>query len=213
MANVMILGAHGQIATLVRQRLLRETQHHLNLFLRHAKRITDVDRQRETVYDGDVTDTDKLTKAMSGSDLVYANLGNSGIEDQAKSVVKAMDANHIKRLIWISTLGIYDEVPGAFGRWNHKMLDGGYLETYAAAANVIENSDLAYTIIRPAWLSNKAIVSYELTQKGEPFKGTEVSRSSIADLVVNLINHPRQHIGESLGVDQPHTQGDKPSFY
>ena len=116
MANVMILGAHGQIATLVRHRLLKETQHHLNLFLRHAKRITDVDRQRETVYDGDVTDTDKLTKAMSGSDLVYANLGNSGIEDQAKSVVKAMDANHIKRLIWISTLGIYDEVPGAFGR-------------------------------------------------------------------------------------------------
>ena len=170
MANVMILGAHGQIATLVRHRLLKETQHHLNLFLRHAKRITDVDRQRETVYDGDVTDTDKLTKAMSGSDLVYANLGNSGIEDQAKSVVKAMDANHIKRLIWISTLGIYDEVPGAFGGWNHKMLDGGYLETYAAAAEVIENSDLAYTIIRPAWLSNRAIV--EFTEETHAKRGT-----------------------------------------
>ncbi len=113
--------------------LAKETQHHLNLFLRHAKRITDVDRQRETVYDGDVTDTDKLTKAMSGSDLVTPTW-ELGFEDQAKSVVKAMDANHIKRLIWISTLGIYDEVPGAFGRWNHKMLDGGYLETYAAAA-------------------------------------------------------------------------------
>ncbi len=71
--------------------LAKETQHHLNLFLRHAKRITDVDHQRETVYDGDVTDTDKLTKAMSGSDLVYANLGTAGM-DQAKSVVKAMDA-------------------------------------------------------------------------------------------------------------------------
>ncbi|PLC31980.1 NAD(P)H-binding protein, partial [Lacticaseibacillus rhamnosus] len=129
-------GAHGQISVLVGHRLLKETQHHLNLFLRHDKRITDVDRQRETVYDGDVSDTDKLTKEMSGSDLVYANLGNSGIEDQAKSAVKAMDANHVKRYIWISTLGIYAEVPGAFGRWNHKILYDGNLETYAPAAKV-----------------------------------------------------------------------------
>ena len=93
------------------------------------------------------------------------------------------------------------------------MLDGGYLETYAAAAKVIENSDLKYTIIRPAWLSNKNIVSYELTEKGEPFKGTEVSRRSIADFVVKLINDPSKHIGASLGVDQPNIQGDKPSFY
>ena len=72
---------------------------------------------------------------------------------------------------------------------------------------------LKYTIIRPAWLSNKNIVSYELTEKGEPFKGTEVSRRSIADFVVKLINDPSKHIGASLGVDQPNTQGDKPSFY
>ncbi len=56
-------------------------------------------------------------------------------------------------------------------------VDGGYLETYGAVAKVIEESDLDYTIIRPAWLSNKDIVSYETTiKKGEPFKGTEVSR-------------------------------------
>lgn len=73
-------------------------------------------------------------------------------------------------------MGIDDEVPGNFGKWNHQQLDGGYLETYGAAAKVIEESDLDYTIIRPAWLSNKDIVSYETTQKGEPFKGTEVSR-------------------------------------
>ncbi|ETA91417.1 hypothetical protein O982_25250, partial [Mycobacterium avium 10-5581] len=72
----------------------------------------------------------------------------------------------MRRLIWISTLGIYDEVPGEFGRWNHRMLDGGYLETYAAAAKVIESSRLDYTIIRPAWLTDKDEVDYEITQKG-----------------------------------------------
>ncbi len=87
------------------------------------------------------------------------------------------------------------------------------METYGAAAKVIEESDLDYTIIRPAWLSNKDIVSYETTQKGEPFKGTEVSRKSIADLVVSLINNPSKEIRHSLGVNQPNTDGDKPSFY
>lgn len=213
MTNVLILGAHGQIARLATNQLLQATDHHLRLFLRQPERLTITDQAREEVVDGDVLDSAALTKAMAGIDVVYANLGNAKIEAQAKSVVAAMTKAGVRRLIWISTLGIYDEVPGAFGQWNHKMLDGGYLETYAAAAKVIEQSSLAYTIIRPAWLSNADTVSYELTQKGEPFKGTEVSRKSIADLVVKLINDPQQHIGESLGVNQPGTDGDKPSFY
>jgi len=119
----------------------------------------------------------------------------------------------VSRLIWISTLGIYDEVPGNYGKWNHQMLDGGYLETYAAAAKVIEDSDVTYTLIRPAWLSNKDEIDYETTKKGEAFKGTEVSRKSIAAVVAKLVADPSQANRESLGVNKPNTDGDKPSWY
>lgn len=213
MANVLILGAHGKIAQLVETQLLAETDHHLTLFLRNADRLNVTDSKRETVIEGDAADKGELIKVLDGIDIVYANLSGKNIEDQAKAVVSAIDRTNVQRLIWISTLGIYDEVPGNFGKWNHQQLDGGYLETYGAAAKVIEESDLDYTIIRPAWLSNKDIVSYETTQKGEPFKGTEVSRKSIADLVVSLINDPSKEIRHSLGVNQPNTDGDKPSFY
>ncbi|MEN2347114.1 SDR family oxidoreductase [Lentilactobacillus parabuchneri] len=213
MANVLILGAHGKIAQLVETQLLAETDHHLTLFLRNADRLKVTDSKRETVIEGDAADKGELIKALDGIDIVYANLSGKNIEDQAKAVVSAIGRTNVQRLIWISTLGIYDEVPGNFGKWNHQQLDGGYLETYGAAAKVIEESDLDYTIIRPAWLSNKDIVSYETTQKGEPFKGTEVSRKSIADLVVSLINDPSKEIRHSLGVNQPNTDGDKPSFY
>ncbi len=91
---------------------------------------------------------------MADVDLVYANLAGSNIEDQAKTVVKAMNANGIKRLIWVSSLGIYDEVPGKFGEWNKNIL-GSYLTIYRAAADQITASNLDYTIIRPAWLTNK----------------------------------------------------------
>lgn len=213
MANVLILGANGQIAKLVEKQLLDQTDHHLTLFLRNADRLKVTDPKRETVVEGDATDKQAIIKALDGIDIVYANLSGKNIEDEAKAVVGAIDRTTLQRLIWISTLGIYDEVPGNFGKWNHQQLDGGYLETYAAAAKVIENSDLDYTIIRPAWLSNKDIVSYETTQKGEAFKGTEVSRKSIADFVVSLINDPSQEIDHSVGVNQPNTEGDKPSWY
>ncbi|KRM71470.1 SDR family oxidoreductase [Lacticaseibacillus brantae] len=214
MTNVLILGAHGKIAQLATAQLLQDTDAHLNLFLRDASRLSMTDANREQVTDGDAASQADLEKAMQGQDVVYANLGGGNIKAQAQAVVAAMDVVGVKRLIWISTLGIYDEVPGAFGRWNHEQLDPShYIETYRAAADVIEASDLDYTIIRPAWLSNKSLVSYELTQKGEAFKGTEVSRASIADFVVKLIQNPSEHIHESLGVNQPNTDGDKPSFY
>lgn len=213
MTKVLILGANGKIAKLAEEQLLTQTDHQLTLFLRHANRLSVSDASRKTVVEGDATDQASLEKAMNGQNIVYANLGNHDIEKQAKTVVAAMKATGVKRLIWISTLGIYDEVPGKYGQWNHQMLDGGYLETYTAAAKVIEASGLDYTLIRPAWLSNKDIVSYETTQKGEPFTGTEVSRKSIADFVVSLINDPSKEIGHSVGVDQPGTDGDKPSFY
>lgn len=213
MTSVLILGANGKIARLATHQLLTETQHSLTLFLRHADRLSVSDPSRERVIEGDATDVAQLSRAMTGQDIVYANLAGSNIEAQAQAVVSAMKNSDVKRLIWISTLGIYDEVPGKFGEWNHQMLDGGYLEPYTAAAHVIETSGLSTTIIRPAWLSNDDTVNYELTQRNDPFKGTEVSRKSIADLVVSIINDPTTHIGASLGVNQPNTDGDKPAFY
>lgn len=213
MTKVLILGAHGQIAQLVRQQLLANTDAQLVLFLRNANRLTVQDADREQVIDGDAGNQADLEKAMTGVSAVYANLAGRNIEAQAKAVVAAMKATNVKRLIWISTLGIYDEVPGAYGKWNHQMLDDGYLPTYAAAAKVIATSELDYTIIRPAWLDDKDEIDYEITHRHDIFKGTEVSRKSVAAEVVRLIQSPNEAIGDSLGLNKPNTDGDKPAWY
>ena len=213
MTKVLVLGAAGKIARHAIHQFLEEEGVELTLYLRRSSRLKQQESDRVTVIEGDVTDTRHLQEVAQGQDVVYANLGGDDIEDQAKSVVAALDAAGVQRLIWISTLGIYDEVPGAFGKWNHQMLDGGYLEPYSAAARVIEGSKLDYTIIRPAWLTDHDEVNYELTQKGEPFKGTEVSRKSVADLVVKLAKDSSRDVRGSLGVDKPGTDGPKPSWY
>lgn len=213
MEKVLILGAHGKIAQLTRAQLLAKTDAQLVLFLRKANRLTIQDQQREQLVEGDASQQVDLVQAMKGVTVVYANLAGANIETQAKAVVSAMKTAGVKRLIWISTLGIYDEVPGAYGQWNHQMLDDGYLPTYAAAAKIIEMSGLAFTIIRPAWLSDKDEIDYEITHRADAFKGTEVSRKSVAAEVVRLIQNPTEAVGDSLGLNKPNTEGDKPEWY
>jgi uncharacterized protein YbjT (DUF2867 family) len=213
MTKVLVLGAAGQIAHHAIHQFLEHEGIDLTLYLRKSKRLQKLASDRVKLVEGDVTDTSHLQAVARGQDIVYANLGGDDIEDQAKSVVSALKAAGVRRLIWISTLGIYDEVPGAFGKWNHEQLDGGYLEPYSAAAKVIEASTLDYTIIRPAWLTDKDEVNYELTEKGQPFKGTEVSRKSVADFVVKLAEHSTLEVRRSVGINKPGTDGDKPSWY
>ena len=213
MTKIAILGAAGQIAQLVEPMILKKTDVDMVLYLRHPNKLHQVDESREKIIKGDASNFNELKEALAGVDLVYANLAGANIEDQAETVVKAMDTNGIKRLIWVSSLGIYDEVPGKFGEWNKNIL-GSYLTTYRAAADKITESDLDYTIIRPAWLTNKDEVSYEKTVGAQtPFKGTEVSRLSVADYIVNIIENPAEDLKSNVGLDKPGTDGDKPAWY
>ncbi len=209
--NILILGAGGKIARHVIDLLLKKKDYHLTLYLRRAKRISKIHGSNVRVIEGDVLDFNNLKKAMEAQDLVYANLDGK-LEKEAENIVKAMSERGIQRLIFITSLGIYDEVPGKFGAWNKKMI-GKYLGPYRKAAAIIEASNADYTILRPAWLTDDDEIDYEITQKNKPFKGTEVSRKSVAALVVKLIGNPALAIRKSLGVNKPNTDGDKPSFY
>ena len=55
-------------------------------------------------------------------------------------------------------------------------------------------------------------MDYEITARTEPFKGTEVSRKSVAALAVDLVLHPEKLVRANVGVNKPNTDGDKPAF-
>ena len=211
MKKVLSLGANGQIAKHVIDFLLNEPDIHLTLFLRNSRRLNHLKSERTTIVEGDVLDEKKLEDVIRGQDVVYANLEGE-MDQMARNIVEAMNETGVKRLIFITTIGIYDEVPGKFGKWNKKMI-GNYIPPYRKAADIIESSDLDFTIIRPAWLSDDDEVDYETTQKDEPFRGTEVSRKSVGALVAKLIKNPELERRTSLGVNKPGTYWDKPSFY
>ncbi len=194
MPNVLILGANGQIARVAIGLFLKQTAAHLTLYLRKAKRLNvAADQGRVRVIEGDVLDLESLKAAMVGQDVVYANLSGK-MEEQARNIVTAMNAQGVKRLIFISSMGIYEEVPGESYR--------SILDPYRNSARVIEASDLDYTILRPAWLSDRDEIDYGTTQKGEAFANPSgiVSRKSVAELVVKLATTPGMESRRSLGV-------------
>jgi uncharacterized protein YbjT (DUF2867 family) len=191
MTRVLILGANGQLARHTTAVFLRTTTATLTLYLRRASRLKNPDPKRVRIIDGDVLDTSALTTAMKDQDVVYANLSGD-MRQQAEAIVDAMHAAGLKRLIFISSMGIYGEVPGE--RYQ------AVLDPYRDSANIVECSDLDYTLLRPGWFTQDTAIDYRLTQKGDPFKGHDVSLNSLSDLIVKLAMTPNLHVHQSLGV-------------
>ena len=65
--------------------------------------------------------TNDLNDAVKEQDIVYANLSGS-VDKMAKEIVSAMDTHNVKRLIFVTSLGIHKEVAGKFGEWNERMI-------------------------------------------------------------------------------------------
>ena len=212
MRNIVVVGANGRIARYVTKTLSQDQEISLRLFLRDASRLHYDDSKRVELIEGDVLNTRLLESSVKGADLVYANLAGNDIVEQARSIVTAMHSSSVGRLVWVSTLGIHNEIPGEFGRFTMDYLSGGYIERYTAAAKIIEESNLDYTIIRPGWLDDYDEVDYEITHRDEPFKGTEVSRKSVADLIVHIIKDPSLYINDSLGVNKPGMDFTRPKW-
>ena len=210
MKNILILGAGGQIARWVIRDLADAPDLALTLLVRNPKTLGDTPANARVVI-GDVLDRDLLRQAVAGQDIVYANLTGEDLDTQAMRVIPAMEDAGVRRLVFVLSLGIYDEVPGRFGAWNRDII-GEPLKPFRRAADAIEASGLDYTILRPAWLTDEDEVDYELTARHEPFRGTVVSRRSVGDLIGRIIRAPALHVRANLGLNKPGSDGDKPYF-
>ena len=189
MKKVIVIGASGSLAKYVIDTLQNLPNIHLTLLARSRNRIVN-DTTNATVVEADVMDYDKLKKAIAGQDIVYVNLAGN-LEAMAKNIVKAMAETGVKRIIAISSIGIYDTPLKPV------------LVPYRKLADVIEATDLDYTILRPDWFTSTNEVSYAITHKGEPETGSAISRKSIAAFIANLVQHPELEKRQNLGISKP----------
>jgi len=192
MKKLIILGANGNIAKHVIDILKIKDDLQLTLFLRDKNRIRNKDISSCRIIEGSVLDFNRLKESITGQDIVYANLAGD-LEAMAKNIVKAMKETGVKRIIAISSIGIY-ETPLR-----------QVLIPYRKLADIIEESGLDFTILRPTWFTDADEVDYELTKKGEPEKGSVISKKSIATFIAKVVESPDKYVRENLGINKPNS--------
>ena len=190
MKKILIIGATGSLAQYVIEALKQLDNIILTLFVRSKYRLSKSIAEGNTIIEGDAMNYNDVKNAVDGQDIVYVNLAGN-LEIMAKNIVKAMQESGVKRIIAISSIGIY-ETPLK-----------PVLIQYRKLADVIESSGLEYTILRPDWFTNANEISYSITHKGEPEQGSAISRKSIASFIATLIENPQLHKNENLGISKP----------
>lgn len=147
---------------------------------------------------------------MKGQDIVY--LATVPDTKTAQKIVAAMKKLQVSRLIVAGGLGIFDEVAGKFGQWNARMI-GDYTDIKKASFT-IDDQDLDVTFLRMTWLYDQDNnTKYAIIPEGQTYKGVQVTRQAVAQLVTDIVKDPTLYSHQNIGVVEPNTEWDKPSFY
>lgn len=209
--KIAIIGAAGQIARMLAERVLAETDMELTLAGRNVSQRVGLEDPRITYVDGDMSRLENVRTAIQGADVVYVNEASPALLEPA---IAAMKEAGIRRLIVAGVLGVYNEVVGDFCRWNAAMI-GSWSpnNNRVIGARLVDESGLDYTYLRLTWLYNQAgNTDYKLIPQGEDYRGAQVTRQAVVQYVMDLLADAKRDLAVSVGVVEPGSE-DLPNLY
>jgi uncharacterized protein YbjT (DUF2867 family) len=199
--NLVVFGASGGIGReLVKQALGHA--HTVRAFVRSPDRLKVIHHRLEVVR-GDVLDRQAVTAAVAGQDAVLCALGmyertpNTLLSDGVRNVLAAMKKQKVKRLLFVSSLGVGD-TKGQGGLFFNHVLHPLLLKNVFAdkekAEELIRGSKLDWTIVRPGRLTDVRLTAKYRTGpdvgKGRWFP--KVSRADVADFMLHALERGEQ---------------------
>lgn len=130
---------------------------------------------------------------------------DAGNNRPTKNIIATAEANKISWVIETGLLGIYDEVPGKFGKWNRDFCFGGNPEGSSPvnADQLLEDSGLDYTTLRLPWLNDRPEAKHSITHRHDTYVDVSGSRQSMADVVLKIMADPTFGSRDSLGIADP----------
>lgn len=163
--KIAILGATGKTGGHA-LRLALEAGHHVRVLARDPAKLT-TKHDRLEVVKGDATKVDDCARVLEGCDAVIAALGPPGLgattlrQDAAKAITAAMQGNGAKKIVWLSALGVGENLAQARKTslvatlFMKLLLKKTYVDA-DAAEQVLRGSGVDYVICRPPELTNRA---------------------------------------------------------
>jgi len=193
--NVLILGADGKIARLVEKGIISDKAFadvKLTMFLRDKSRVDDLLSEQSIAVSGDVMDVRSLNDAMEDQDIVFDLTEIFNSLQGTKNIIESMQGNGVIRAVSLNQLG-------ALNKDSNIGLQ---------RAEAYEESELDYTFLRLATLNDNVEGSYTLMDKGKTIKGDTVSRKSVANIILQIIDDPAFLSKSNVGVSEPKLSGN-----
>jgi len=171
--------------------------HSVRAFVRNPDRLKVVHHRLEVVT-GDVQDAKSVAAAVTGQDAVLCALGmyqrkpNTLLSDAVRTLVGAMKAEGVVRLLYVSSLGV-GGTKGQLGPlYNRILLPLLLKEIFVdkeTAETVVRESDLDWTIVQPGRMTNARLTGkYGAgpdAAKGRRFP--KIARADVADFMLNAL--------------------------
>lgn len=203
--NIVVFGASGGLGLMVVEQAL-EVGHVVTAFVRMPSKIA-IQHPNLTLLQGDVMDAHAVEKAILEQDAVISVLGpahppvSGMMETAARNIIAGMQKHGIRRLISTTGAGVRDpqDQPKFIDHVMKALLTllaADVLRDSAANVNVIQASELDWTIVRfPRLMDGARTGKYRVGYVGRD-SGSQLSRADGADFVLNELT-ARQWIRKS----------------
>ena len=199
--NILVFGATGPLGRRIVDHALG-AGHEVTAFVRTPGRLGPHPGLREMT--GDVLDAGAVAAAVPGHDAVISALGHSrpspaghDLHPGASHIIAAMRAGGVSRLIWISSHGVGDSRGHSGFLFEHVFVPLRLRAEFADKERqeaLVTASDLDWTIIRPARLTNGPPTRRLRARPRLPISIRDsVSRADVAEFVVAELEH-RTHL-------------------
>lgn len=197
MKHIVIFGAAGKTGRVITETVLSLPEVSVSAFVRDPEKLRSAVRGKVRVLQGDALCYEDVERAMDGQDILLCSLEGDVLR-MAKNITAALAHTSVKRIVWITGMGIHHEITGPRG----KMLDlyAKARPEYIAAADLIAASPAATTLLRCPEIKDGGNTVYYLTQEGVQPRNEPIERAGIAQCMADLIENETLGINESLGI-------------
>ena len=197
MKKVVIFGAAGHTGKYITEKMKAEKDIALSVFVRKPEKFGNMDLTGVNVIQGDALNADEVEKAMEGQEIMLCSL-EGDVLTMAKNIVSALEKTPVKRIIWITGMGIHHEITGVRGIMLNMLAKKR--PEYIEAADMIASSSAITTLLRCPGIKDGDNTKYFLTKEGEQPAHKSIERAGIAQCMYDLIENESLGVNESLGI-------------
>ncbi len=197
MKKVVIFGAAGHTGKYLTRKMQSIADIELSVFVRDPAKFGDMDMTGVNIITGDALDMVDVLRAMEGQDVLLCSL-EGNVLTMAKNIVAALEDTSVKRIIWITGMGIHHEIKGLRGMMLNQLAK--QRPDYIEAADTIAASSAVTTLLRCPGIQDGDNEVYELTNEGIQPSHRNVDRAAIAQCMADMIKDETLGANESLGI-------------